>query len=32
MYLPGPQGAPFFKKADLPTGFDAKYVSWAAKL
>ena len=27
MYLPGAQGTPFFKKADLPTGFDAKYVS-----
>jgi len=27
MYLPGAQGTPFFKKADVPTGFDAKYVS-----
>jgi len=27
MYLPGAQGTPFFKKAGLPAGFDAKYVS-----
>ena len=27
MYLPGAQGTPFFKKTELPTGFDAKYVS-----
>ena len=27
MYLPGVQGTPFFKKAEMPTGFDAKYVS-----
>lgn len=27
MYLPGVQGTPFFKKAGIPTGFDAKYVS-----
>ena len=27
MYLPGAQGAPFFKQAGLPANFDAKYVS-----
>ena len=27
MYLPGVQGTPFFKQAELPAGFDGKYVS-----
>lgn len=27
MYLPGVQGTPFFKQAEIPAGFDGKYVS-----